>query len=247
MDRELTRDLDELIVEMAELQSWNANEEVPFIQMAEVTVREQLEAVRSQNTPEVAAAKSKAEAIIMAVERASAKKAEKKALAVDTPADEGNSADETRDTAASDTDSASTTDLTSPEAYQLRHNNGTADSSPQQYSRHRTVTAGARVGSDESAYLFFQAADGQHVYLHPLDIKVMKHEFGSYERFPEHIYVEVVGVEESTLTEDLRKRCKYLSHLPLSCDVTFVETDLKGVVSEATLNVFASKFNINSL
>ncbi|RUS13564.1 hypothetical protein BC937DRAFT_95125, partial [Endogone sp. FLAS-F59071] len=243
MDRQLTRDLDELIVGMAEVQSWNANEEVPFIQMAELTVREQLEAVRSQDTPEVAAAKSKAEAIIMAVERASAKKAEKRAQAADTPADEGSSVEETRDTTtASDTDSASTTDLTPPEAYQLRHNNGTADTNPQLYARHRTLTAGAAgVGSDDSAYFFFQAADGQHVYLHPLDIKVMKHEFGSYERFPEHICVEVLGVEESTLTEDLRKRCKYLSHLPLSCDVTFVETDLKEVVSEATLSVFADE------
>ena len=41
--------------------------------------------------------------------------------------------------------------------------------------------------------------------------------------------------------KDLRKRFKYLNHLPLSCDVTFIEVDLTDIVSKATLQAFKSK------
>jgi hypothetical protein len=42
------------------------------------------------------------------------------------------------------------------------------------------------------------------------------------------------------ILKDLRKRFKYLSHLPLSCDVTFLEVDLKGFVSDKSLKIFES-------
>jgi hypothetical protein len=48
-------------------------------------------------------------------------------------------------------------------------------------------------------YYFYQSSLGDHVYLHPLETKVLKHEFGGYDRFPESIAVEVVGVQESTV------------------------------------------------
>ena len=83
-------------------------------------------------------------------------------------------------------------------------------------------------------YYFYQAADGQHYYLHPLDIKVLKHEFGSYDNFPSKLILPIIAVYESTVTNDLRKRCKYLAHLPLACDITFCEVDLSDVVSSPT-------------
>ena len=83
-------------------------------------------------------------------------------------------------------------------------------------------------------YYFYQAADGQHFYLHPLDIKVLKHEFGSYDNFPAKLKLPIIAVYESTVNNDLRKRCKYLAHLPLACDITFCEVDLSDVVSSPT-------------
>ncbi|KAJ1536824.1 hypothetical protein HK096_007448 [Nowakowskiella sp. JEL0078] len=82
------------------------------------------------------------------------------------------------------------------------------------------------------------SSDGQQIYLHPLDIKILKLQFGTYSSFPDTITVELISVQESTVTEDLRKRCKYLSHLPISCDITFCEVDLTGVVEEKTLDYF---------
>jgi hypothetical protein len=90
-------------------------------------------------------------------------------------------------------------------------------------------------------YFFYQAFDGQHLYLHPLDIKILKYEFADYEKFPQKLIVDVIHIQESTMTEDLRKRCKYLGHVPLSCDIGFCEVDLTGVVSEETLKLFESK------
>ncbi|KAJ3058312.1 hypothetical protein HK102_010576, partial [Quaeritorhiza haematococci] len=95
----------------------------------------------------------------------------------------------------------------------------------------------------DGMYYFYQAADGQHFYMHPLDIKIMKYEFDEYAKFPDRIEVDVISVRESTVDEDLRKRCKYLGHLPLSCDVSFCEVDLKGIVSDATLMAFEKELN----
>jgi hypothetical protein len=52
---------------------------------------------------------------------------------------------------------------------------------------------------DSNSFYFYQAADGQHIYLHPLDIKVLKHEFGSYDNFPSHIKLPVISIRESTV------------------------------------------------
>ncbi|KAH6575269.1 hypothetical protein BASA50_006914 [Batrachochytrium salamandrivorans] len=88
---------------------------------------------------------------------------------------------------------------------------------------------------------FYQATDGQLVFLHPLDIKILKSAFGEYENFPDRISVPVISSQESTMNTNLRKRCRYLSHLPLSCDVTFCDVELTNVVSQATLELFSGE------
>jgi hypothetical protein len=85
---------------------------------------------------------------------------------------------------------------------------------------------------------FYQSSDGLHTYLHPLDIKILKHEFKSYDAFPSTLSVEVIKVSESSITAAVRKRLKYLAHLPLTCKVLICETRLEGVVSQETLKVF---------
>ncbi|TPX37428.1 hypothetical protein SmJEL517_g00428 [Synchytrium microbalum] len=95
----------------------------------------------------------------------------------------------------------------------------------------------------DNAYYFYQSADGAHVYLHPLDIKILLREHGEYSNFPEYLEVGVLSVRESTVDDDLRKRCKYLAHLPLSCDVTFCEVDLAKAVSQLVLNQFAKELS----
>ena len=92
----------------------------------------------------------------------------------------------------------------------------------------------------EVIYYYYQSTDGQHIYMHPLDTKILKCEFKSYDNFPKKLSAPVICIQESTIDEDLRKRCKYLRHLPISSDIAFCQFDLSGIVSEATLNQFNS-------
>jgi hypothetical protein len=89
-----------------------------------------------------------------------------------------------------------------------------------------------------SAYYFYQAASRVPIFLHPLDIKVLSSHFGAYAAFPDSIVVRVEAASKGSVDADLRRRCKYLSHIPEGADVVFVEADLKGVVGAEGLRAF---------
>lgn len=91
----------------------------------------------------------------------------------------------------------------------------------------------------EATFLYYQAASGQHIYLHPLDIRILKSHFGTYENFPDSISIRVDGSDEGSMNEALGRRCRYLAHLSPGTDVVFVEADLSSVVSADTLRSFA--------
>ncbi|KAL4069812.1 hypothetical protein V8B97DRAFT_637456 [Scleroderma yunnanense] len=88
------------------------------------------------------------------------------------------------------------------------------------------------------AYYYYQAASGLPVFLHPLDIKVLFSHFSSYASFPDEITIRVESAAEGSVNDDLRKRCKYLAHMPEGADVVFVEADLEGVVGKEGLKNF---------
>lgn len=89
-----------------------------------------------------------------------------------------------------------------------------------------------------SAYYYYQAASGQPIVLHPLDIKILSAHFGAYAAFPDSIAVRVEAATEGSVDADLRRRCKHLSHIPEGADVVFVEADLEGVVGAEGLRAF---------
>jgi len=89
-----------------------------------------------------------------------------------------------------------------------------------------------------STYYYYQAASGLPIFLHPLDIKILLSHFHSYSSFPDTITICVESFAESTVNDDLRKRCKYLGHIPEGTDVVFIEADLEGVVGIAGLKNF---------
>lgn len=89
-----------------------------------------------------------------------------------------------------------------------------------------------------STYYYYQAASGLPLYLHPLDIKILLSHFHSYPSFPDTITIRVESFAEGTVNDDLRKRCKYLGHMPEGADVVFIEADLEGVVGTEGLKNF---------
>jgi hypothetical protein len=87
-------------------------------------------------------------------------------------------------------------------------------------------------------YYYYQAASGLPIFLHPLDIKILFSHFNSYASFPDTITIRVESFAEGTVNDDLRKRCKYLAHMPEGADVVFIEADLEGVVGQEGLKNF---------
>ncbi|GAB7353608.1 hypothetical protein MBLNU459_g4026t2 [Dothideomycetes sp. NU459] len=86
-------------------------------------------------------------------------------------------------------------------------------------------------------YLFYQAL--LHYYLSPLDIRILKVAFGTYEAFPSSILPRVERVSTGHIVDDeLRKRIKYLAHLPYGCEVGFLECDWTDTVPPAVLDQF---------
>lgn len=89
-----------------------------------------------------------------------------------------------------------------------------------------------------STYYYYQSASGLPIFLHPLDIKILFSHYSSYASFPDSITVRVESADEGTVNDELRKRCKYLAHLPEGADVVFVEADLADVVGEEGMRPF---------
>ncbi|KAI9259667.1 hypothetical protein BDA99DRAFT_513887 [Phascolomyces articulosus] len=96
-------------------------------------------------------------------------------------------------------------------------------------------------------YYFYQANDGQWVFPGSHTIRTLLQAFGDYPNFPPKITsAPVTHVEEQLLTEEGRKRYKFLGHVPLGCNITWIEVDLKGVVPEELLVVTSSSSSIQS-
>ncbi|KAI9788766.1 MAG: hypothetical protein M1816_006547 [Peltula sp. TS41687] len=90
---------------------------------------------------------------------------------------------------------------------------------------------------DDFAYYFYQAL--LHYYLSPLDIRILKAAFGNFSSFPSTLLPRVDHVSTGHVIDDeLRKRAKYLAHLPSGCEVGFLECDWTDVVAPEILKRF---------
>jgi hypothetical protein len=88
-----------------------------------------------------------------------------------------------------------------------------------------------------SEYYFYQAL--LHYYLSPLDIRILKEAFGSYAAFPTSILPRVERVSTGhVVDDDLRKRNRWLGHLPRGCEVNFLECDWTDTVPSEILEKF---------
>ncbi|GAA5976519.1 hypothetical protein JCM11641_001327 [Rhodosporidiobolus odoratus] len=102
--------------------------------------------------------------------------------------------------------------------------------------------AGASPADSDDSYYFYQSSSGSPVFLTPLDTRVLRSHFAPdnapYSSMPASITVSVEGRDTGSVTHELRKRCKWLSHLPLGGEATFVEADLSFVIPRSALKPF---------
>jgi hypothetical protein len=130
-----------------------------------------------------------------------------------------------------------------PEAFLALHSGAfnALSSSPVAYANNRNPRQRRNLNPpppSTQTYYFYQSASGLPIFLHPLDIKILFSHFNSYASFPDTISVRVESFAEGTVNDDLRKRCKYLAHMPEGADVVFIEADLEGVVGQEGLKNF---------
>ncbi|KAI4258012.1 MAG: hypothetical protein LQ352_001402 [Teloschistes flavicans] len=103
------------------------------------------------------------------------------------------------------------------------------------------TSAGARATnahSSSSPFFFYEAL--LHFYLSPLDIRILRSAFGEFSSFPSTILPRVERVSTGHIVDDdLRRRAKYLTHLPRGCEVAFLECDWTDVVGTEVLGGFS--------
>ena len=92
-----------------------------------------------------------------------------------------------------------------------------------------------------SEYYFYQALP--HHYLSPLDIRILKSAFGPYSLFPSTLLPRIERITYTVVDDDLRKKTKYLSHLPYGCEVSFLECDWTDTVPAHILAQFADEIS----
>ncbi|GAB1867650.1 E3 ubiquitin-protein ligase RNF10 [Camponotus japonicus] len=102
------------------------------------------------------------------------------------------------------------------------------------------------VSNSNSKFLYFyQAEDGQHMYLGRLNVSMLKEQYGSLEFCPPVITGKLLEKQPSICTELLRQNLRYLCHLPLTCLFESVEIELKPpLVSKEVLCNFHVELNL---
>ncbi|KAJ1727847.1 hypothetical protein LPJ61_004358, partial [Coemansia biformis] len=91
---------------------------------------------------------------------------------------------------------------------------------------------------DDDLYYFYQADDGQHIYMHPLHMRILAHDRGGYAKMPDSVELRARYSVESVITEEVRRRFRFLDHLSLRCEVVIVEPEIRGLVSRASADKF---------
>lgn len=228
---DLTADLDDLATERRTLSRMHDDLGVGFVDAAEVKVRHRIAQAAALETPQL---KEAVEAAHHTLERLDGRAAlREKKVKEDQMRSVAPLTDVPSEFLASQPHS-----FTTPSIGVATPTVATAESPSAAPTRSPKQRRNVNPPPSTSSYYYYQAASGLPVFLHPLDIKILLAHFGSYSAFPDVVTVRVDCCEETTVNEELRKRCKYLAHLPEGADVVFVEADLEGVVGQDGLKNF---------
>ena len=216
----LSRDLAELDAERRTLAETKDEFGVSFVDLADTKVRQQIAKASALDTPELREAISRAEQSMRDIERRNEERGRRRP-------------DRTRNPETLDVGEV-------PEALLAAQGNSTG-TKPTSTNRGQRARKNLNPPPPStSTYYFYQAASGVPIFLHPLDIRILLSHFENYAAFPDTISVRVDASSEGSVDAELRRRCKYLAHVPESADVVFIEADLSTVVGEETLRAFES-------
>uniref|UniRef100_A0A0D9VGD7 RING-type domain-containing protein n=1 Tax=Leersia perrieri TaxID=77586 RepID=A0A0D9VGD7_9ORYZ len=92
--------------------------------------------------------------------------------------------------------------------------------------------------NEKDTYNFYQVSDGQHLILHPLNMKCLINHYGSSDMLPPRIHGKILELETVTQSEATRKRYRYISHFSLTTAFQFCEIDLGDMLPPSSLAPF---------
>jgi hypothetical protein len=99
-----------------------------------------------------------------------------------------------------------------------------------------TTNGPSKQTSDADFYFY---SSPPHLYLSPLDIRILKTKYGSFSSFPSTLLPRVEHISTGHVVDDgMRKRAKYLGHLPHGCVISFLECDWTDTIPASTLDSF---------
>lgn len=236
----LTRDLDDLAVERRMLASLGDNLSLMFIEAAESKVQVQIAKATALDTDVLRNSIDRAVQVQHDIEARVShhnmrRKLEQEAAAVVTNPDASEVPQAYLATRASPFNTVPAVDISAPTQVPQSPQSQPPSQSQRNPRQRRNLNPPP---PSTSTYYYYQAASGMPIFLHPLDIKILNAHFNGYASFPDSITVRVESFAEGSVNDDLRKRCKYLSHMPEGADVVFVEADLSGVVGADGLRNF---------
>jgi len=96
----------------------------------------------------------------------------------------------------------------------------------------------------KQTFYFYQASDGQQIFLHALNVQMLVAEFGSFECCPPTLSATILEKDSTTMTLDWRNRLRYLRHLPVSSVFEVAELDINDLVGKETLVKFRDQLDI---
>ncbi|KAF3631600.1 putative lysosomal alpha-mannosidase-like isoform X1, partial [Capsicum annuum] len=99
-------------------------------------------------------------------------------------------------------------------------------------------TIGITNREEISSYSFYQAVDGQHLILHPLNMKCLLHYYGGYDSLPNRISGKILQMESVTQSEAMRRRYRFLSHFSLTTTFQLCEIDISKMLPMDALSPF---------
>ncbi|KAK5937983.1 hypothetical protein PMZ80_009572 [Knufia obscura] len=107
------------------------------------------------------------------------------------------------------------------------------------FSEHHGSGAGPK---PRLPFYFYNALP--NFFLSPLDIRILKTAFGEFAAFPSTILPRVEHISTGHIVDDdLRKRAKYMAHLPYGAEVSMIECDWTDIISPNILEQFAEDIN----
>lgn len=92
-----------------------------------------------------------------------------------------------------------------------------------------------------AAKKFFYYTTGCNYFLSPFDFKVLKHSSGNqYELLPTSIVAKIEDIKVEVLDSDTIQHHKYLGHLPIGSQVSFIQCNWEGIIDSESWSLFGN-------